>query len=75
MTITCGYRIYPAWRGFDGNPWVPMREAGAHAAKQMGRIVLNIEKTGSGFDERSGYYVDFKITYSSTETMQEARND
>lgn len=71
-TISCGYRIYPAWFGGD-DATAPMREMARHAAGRMGRQVAAIETTGHGFDRRSGHYLDFKVSYSSTDALQEAR--
>lgn len=72
MNISCAYRIYPAWFG-DVDPMVPMRELAHGAAKAMGRIAVNIEKIGYGFDHRSGHFVDYRVTYSSTGVLKEAR--
>lgn len=72
MTISCAYRHYPAWFG-DVDPVIPMRELAHGAAKAMGRIVVNIEKIGHGFDRRGGHYIDYRVTYSSTHALKEAR--
>lgn len=66
--MSCIYRIYPSWWGFGGNTAEPMHELARDAATSMGRRVVNIVKYGSGFDDRSGYFVDFRVTYSSTRT-------
>lgn len=70
-TISCTYRIYPAW--FGGEVAAPMKELAYGAAAQMGRRVEGIVKTGAGFDRWGGHFVDFRITYSSTNKLQEAK--
>lgn len=64
--MSCTYRIYPSW--FGGEVAVPMRELAEGAATKMGRRVENIIKVGAGFDQLSGHFVDFKVTYSSTDS-------
>lgn len=65
--MKCGYRIYPAWSGFAGEDPLAITSSMAQlAATQMGRRVVAVDKVGTGFDERSGWYVDFDVTYSST---------
>jgi hypothetical protein len=67
MTISCAYRLYPSWFG-DVDPLVPIGELAQGAARAMGRVVLRVEKIGTGFTQRSGYFVDYRVTYSSTGT-------
>ena len=69
-TISCGYRIYPAWFG-DEDILRPMHETADHAARNMGRAVLHVTTTGYGFDRRGGHFIDFKVTYSSTSVLKE----
>lgn len=66
MTISCAYRVHPNWEGFDGDIKGAINELGRNAAASMGRRVQRIEQLGSGYD-KGGYYVDLKVTYSSTE--------
>ena len=69
-TISCGYRIYPAW--FGGDSAEPIAELANGAADRLGRTVDRIETTGHGFDRRGGHFIDFKVTYSSTGMLREA---
>lgn len=63
MSVSCGYRIYPAW--FSGASTKPMRELADNAASRMGRRVESIAVTRNGEDWR-GVFIDFKVTYTST---------
>lgn len=69
-TISCAYRIYPVW--FKGGTQEPMRELADRSALTMGRFVDSIVVIGSGFDQCSGHFVDFRVTYSSTRALTEA---
>lgn len=65
--MKCSYRIYPAWVGFAGeDPAAITSSMAERAADLMGRRVHIVEKVGTGFDNKSGWYVDFDVTYSST---------
>lgn len=69
--MKCGYRIYPAWSGFEGeDPLAITSSMAQRTAALRGCRVVSVDKVGTGFDERSGYYVDFDVTYSSTETWR-----
>lgn len=70
-TISCGYRIYPAW--FGGDAVQAMKELADHAAATMERVVEDVTSTGYGFDRRGGHFVDFKVIYSSTSGLREAQ--
>lgn len=63
--MICTYRIYPNW--FGGETAAPLRELTERAGSQMGRAVLAIVKAGAGFDQMRGHFVDFRVTYGSTE--------
>lgn len=60
-TISCGYRIYPAW--FGGNDQQAIKELARGSADRMGCSVDTIAVTHSGFDRRGGHFLDFTVTY------------
>lgn len=65
--MKCGYRIYPAWRGFHGHdPKMVTTQMANRAGAEMGRYVVSVEKVGHGYNQRSGWFEDYDVTYSST---------
>lgn len=68
-----GYRIYPSWfRDFYSREHSPMAEMVEGAATRMGCLVDGIEIVGTGND-RGGQFIDFDVTYISTDVMKEAK--
>lgn len=65
MTISCAYRVHPNWEGFGGDIKGPINELARNAACHKGLRVERIEQLRTGHD-KGGYYVDLKVTYSST---------
>ena len=70
------YRIYPAWfTGREGHELTgsqtPMNELAQGSAKRMGRSVLGLKIVALGEDFR-GSYVDFNVTYSSTDLLEKS---
>lgn len=68
MSFSCDYRIYPTWF-VEADPTRPMRELADRTAARMGRQVEDITLIDSGFDRRGGWFMDFRVTYSSTTSM------
>lgn len=63
--VNCIYRIYPSWFGGDDMAHGPIVELAHGSARRMGRMVSDIAVTGHGNDRRGGY-IDFSVTYSSS---------
>lgn len=70
MTRIGHYRIYPAWRGFDGDYASAIAELAHGSAHQMDCQVRGISVTGHGFDRRGGHYRDFTVIYVSESVTQ-----
>lgn len=69
--ISCRYRIYPAWFGGE-SATKPMMELARGSAVAMGRKVENFEIIANG-ESRRGRYIDFRVSYSSTDSLTKVR--
>lgn len=67
-TLSCDYRIYPAW--FAGEEAKAVLELAHGSATMMDCDVLTTDVTGHGFDRRGGHYLDFTVTYIKRATQR-----